>query len=122
MNMKIHHSILLIAIAACLSGFTDKDVELAHRAAEKTRDALAACLQTEIKSGLTLRMIPADFDLYLKGACINKAQTFSVPFIDYLAMKHPDIAPASQIEQANAISRNSDRPPCPSRKRGHVSS
>jgi hypothetical protein len=101
--MKIPRLILFILIAACLSGFTENEIEAAHQWAEKTKEALSACLQAEVKNSLMLRMKPADFALYIKGACVQEANSFRVPFVDYLAIKHRDVDSATHGSTADGI-------------------
>jgi hypothetical protein len=101
-HMKIPRPILIL-IAACLSGFTENEIETAHQWAERTKETLSACLQAEVKNSLTLRIKPADFSIYIKGACVQEATSFRVPFVDYLAMKHPDIDRATHLATAEGI-------------------
>jgi hypothetical protein len=97
--MQARRCSLLILIATCLSAFTDQQIETAHQWALKTKDALVACWQQEVQAKLAAKMKPEDFALYAKGACNREAQDFRVPFVDYLAMKFPDVDNATHLAQ-----------------------
>jgi hypothetical protein len=83
-----------------LGGWTDAQVEKARRWSEKTIDAFWVCLQNEVQNQLASRMKSEDFALYIKGACLQEAQAFRVPFVDYLTMKFPDIDVAAHLAQS----------------------
>ena len=74
--MKVRFTFLFV-VAACVSGFTEKDVE-------EGRDAFQSCLRAELANKLALRMDPEDFALSVKGACTREADRFVETFVDYM--------------------------------------
>jgi len=49
------------------------------------------CLAEEALTMLSTKVTVEDFRSYLLGACSAEKQAFRVPFVDYLAMKHPEM-------------------------------
>jgi hypothetical protein len=64
---------------------------------DDTGRAMWACLQAEVQKNLSLRTRSDDFAPYVKGACSQETQAFRVPWVDYLAMKHPDIDASTHL-------------------------
>jgi hypothetical protein len=91
-RMKVRFTFLL-AVAACVSGSTEKDVE-------EGRDAFLSCLRGELASKLALRMDPEDFVLSVKGACTREVDRFVDTFIDYMWSRFPTIDAADHIAMA----------------------
>ena len=85
--------VFLLAVAACISGFTEQDVE-------EAKGALLACLQDEVKSKIVLRMDSDDFALSVQGACFRQADRFVNSFVDYMSERFPTIDPADHIAKA----------------------
>jgi hypothetical protein len=113
--MKVRFTFLL-AVAACVSGFTEKDVE-------EGRDAFLSCLRGELASKLALRMDPEDFVLSVKGACTREVDRFVDTFIDYMWSRFPTIDAADHIARAREAldgwglrPRGPTRTPCASRE------
>ena len=90
--MKVRFTFLFV-VAACVSGFTEKDVE-------EGRDAFLSCLRGELASKLALRMDPEDFALFVKGACTREADRFVDTFVDYMWSRFPTIDAADHIARA----------------------
>lgn len=85
--------VFLIAAAACLSGFAEKEVEDA-------RDAFRSCLQDDVKGKIALRIDPGDFALSVRGACAREADRFIDAFVDYMSARFPTIDAADHIAKA----------------------
>src|SRR5262245_1379950 len=113
--MKVRFTFML-AVAACVSGFTEKDVE-------EGRDAFLSCLRSELASKLALRMDSEDFALSVKGTCTREADRFVDTFVDYMWSRFPTIDAADHIARHARLSmggglraRGPTRTPCASRE------
>jgi len=85
---RIFGSILALAL---LSGWTNADKNKAQQAAKHFAVKYGECLLNEAKRLAPTRIQAQDFAILLAGACLTERQQFLGPFVDYLAMEHPEI-------------------------------
>ena len=69
--------------------------DIAGVAAHLLKEAYWNCLAEESVRVLPRKMSGPDFVIYIKGRCPDQLVKFRVAMIDYLAMRHPDVAMAT---------------------------
>ena len=102
--MRIQTLFVVVALVL-LPAFTEADIEKARQAAQSYKQKYWECLAAEI-----VRMVPTtvsaqDFSLLLQGACPTEKQNFRVPFVDYFAMKFPDVGVQAQLSQFEIVAK-----------------
>lgn len=98
-------TVLLICSASVAQTYSAEDVEKAHEAAtlykQKYWDCLAGQQQQMLGTNITL----SDFKVYLQGTCLTEKQNFRVPFVDYLAMKFPEMGVQDHMSQFDYVAQ-----------------
>src|SRR5947209_4019340 len=59
------------------------------------------CLSNEAVKVLRRDMSGSDFDIYINGRCLDEANQLRITIADYLRIKHPDSAAATNINSAD---------------------
>src|SRR5262245_28323268 len=67
------------------------DEERARVAAQQFKQLYWDCLAREVIQALPRKLSGPDFIVYIKDRCSAEQQQFRVAFIDYIAIKHPDV-------------------------------
>src|ERR1700694_139895 len=79
------------------------DDEKARLAAHHFKEVYWQCLADETVRNLGRNMSGPDFVIYLKGRCPDQLKQFRIAFIDYLAIKHPDVPMAMHFTAAEQV-------------------
>src|SRR4051812_1179058 len=59
------------------------------------------CLSNEAIKVLPQNMSRSDFEIYIKGRCLDEANQYRITMADYWKLKHPDTAAATHTNPAD---------------------
>lgn len=79
--------------------YTDAQMEEARQATHYYKQAYWDCLAGFTPKAVQRNISAEDFKALLSGSCMPERQNFRVPFVDYLAMMYPEIAPEEHFQQ-----------------------
>jgi hypothetical protein len=77
------------------------DEEQARLTTNRFKSVYWQCLSNEAIKGLPQNMSRSDFEIYIKGRCLDEANQFRITMADYWGFKHPDTAAASHTDPAD---------------------
>jgi hypothetical protein len=82
------------------------DQEQARLIAHRAKDVYWQCLAHETVRALPRKMSGSDFEIYIKGRCLDEAKQFRIKMADFLSIAHPEMGTANHISSADwAISK-----------------
>jgi hypothetical protein len=70
-------------------------------AAQRFKEIYWKCLADEAVRVLPRNMSAPDFVIYIKGRCPDQRQQFRVALVDYLALRHSDVAMSDHFSAAD---------------------
>jgi hypothetical protein len=89
---------LVFAAGLPVMGANEEQARLAVR---RFKDIYLQCLSNEAIKVLPQNMSGSDFEIYIKGRCLDEANQFRITMADYLDIKYPDSAAATHINSAD---------------------
>lgn len=95
--------VLSLATPSHAQQYSDAQKEEARQATHYFKQLYWDCLAKFTPKAVQKNMAAADFKALLAGVCMAEKQNFRVPFVDFLAMEHPDIAGEEHFRQFDYI-------------------
>ena len=90
-----------VASAPSGTGTSTIQEEQARLTIQRFKGIYLKCLSDEAIKVLSRNMSSSDFEIYIKGRCLDEANLLRITMADYWGFKHPDSAAAARINSAD---------------------